>query len=686
MTQDWRRQPPLVEVANVSKWMASTSSMSKRYHRNEALHTLIELLVVMRQANRLGKGSALDGRMEIILDDLSVSIPRGCVVGVVDIGGLSKGALLDVLGNVQPPNRGEVRFFGRSASTRQVNLFTRAHATCKQNLANSANVSGLSRAEIQAALERVPSFSGLGQYLDLPQRRVPKWVLSDLGISLFCCLELDLLIVEEADCATSDKVRSSWRDYVRLAPEVGRTLLIGSRRINNVFELSTHLLLLEHGRLLDFGPLKELREQHAEFLQTAAEAPIRAVQVAMADDPDDDDEEEVTEQDEEADAMPAAAILVPEIDQSQRQPTRRGGAKLRLDFDPNRFLDATQAYSSRPRPRQHVSASQMCRIVQQTTEGTEAGDEGSQLVLLSTTDPVSGNPSKPSLRGSLGARLVIPVETLFPSLRLRPELEFSRSKSNGPILRIRADREIFVSEPSRLVIEAQIPPNRLAAQRYAVQVLLTAAESERHPRRLCARDRLKFRVIDHEGENAAEIGCDLHGSGVWWLQRAASNEADGIWLRLPASDSENIATTKEGIPIVDHSEDFQFSMLFVVDQADTEVSAWLKLTTPAGHAIRYRMAIPERITEPGNYSISVIVPGQELGTSLFRVTMMILIGVRSREAPEQLQSEGSIVVERSGGRQGRDSALTGAPCAMELEQRWSVQYVGNHGAEQSDGA
>ena len=681
MTQEWRRQPPLVEFTNVTKWVASSRSTEKRYHQNEALHTLIELLVVTFQADQLGKGSDLDARIDPILDDLSVNIPRGCVVGVVDIGGQSKAAFLDVVGNVQPPNRGEVRLFGRSASTRQVNLFARAHATCKQNLANSAKIVGLPRADIQAALERVPSFSGLGQYLDLPQRRVPKWVVSDLGISMLCCLELDLLIIEEADCTTSDKVRGSWTDYVRLAPEAGRTLLIGSRRIASVFELSTHLLLLEHGRLLDFGPTKEMRDQHAEFLQTAAVTPIKAVQVAMAEDADDDDEEEIEEEAAEV-ITPVDPVLVAETEQSRRQPSRRGRAKLRLDFDPDRFLQAVQTRSSQP-PTQQISASRLCRIGQPANEGTETRDEESRLMLLSTTDPVGSNSSKASLRGSLGARLVIPVETLVPNLRLRPELEFSRSKSNDPLLRIRADRDILVSEPSRLMIEALIPPNRLTAQRYTVAVLLAATESEGHPRQLCARDYLKFRVFDREGEDAAEIGCDVHGSGVWWLQRAAKNdERDGIWLSLPGSDRDEITTTKEDIPIVDRSEDLQFSMSFFVDNAETEVSAWLKLTTPAGNAIRYLMAIPGRIVEPGNYSISVIAPGHELGCSLFRVTMMILIEAKSRGTPEQLQSEGCIVVERPSGGEGVAAPLTGASCTMELEQHCSVQYVDHQDTEQ----
>ncbi len=665
MTQDWRRQPAIVEISGVSKWVASPRAVNKRYHQNEALNTLIELMEVGLNAGRLGKGSPVDALIEKVLDDVSVKIPRGCVVGVIDVGGRSKSALLEIVGNVQLANQGEVRLFGRSASLRQVNLFSRAHATCRQNLVSSARIVGLSRAKIEYALQHVPSFSGLGQYLDLPQRRVPKWVLLDLGISLLCCLELDLLVIEECDCATSQKVKRSWREFVRRAPEMDKTLLIGGRRTNSVFELSTHLLLLKDGRLLDFGPVKELREQHADFLRAAAVTPMKNARIELAEDEDEDDEEEGENEDVVTSMDP---ILASEAEQSQIIHPRKVWTQVRLDYNPDLFVQTAEVHS-----KPVGLASSLCRIQGPTRAATAAENGASQLLLLSTTD--SGSSSEPSLRGAVGGRLVIPVETLVSNLRLRPELEFTCVRSKGPLLRLLADQDIFVSDPSRLLIEAHIPPNRLAPERYIVDALLGAAQGASPQRLLCARESLKLRVLDHEGAHSAESDCDLYGSGVWWLQRADRDDpGDGLFLSLPGSDREAIARTQGGVARVDRSEDLQFSTVFAVERAENEISAWLKLTTPTGHSVGYRMPSPERITQPGDYRLSVIVPRQELGCSLFRVTMMISIGAETRNTAAKVRCEGLIAVENTSDR-GSESSLTGTLCAMELEQRWSAQYA-----------
>jgi ABC-type polysaccharide/polyol phosphate transport system ATPase subunit len=289
MTEECR--PPILELVNVSKWDAP-ASLIRRYHRNEALQSLIELCVVLWQAKNFSKGYLLGERLETLLDDVSISIPFGCVAGVVDIGGRSKTAFLNVVGNVEPPSRGEIRFYGRVGSTAQINLASRPQMTCQHNLVKSARIAGVRQTDIHSALERIDAFSGLGKYLGVPQRRVPKWVVIDLAISLLCCFDLDLLIADEVALPVSDTVERNWAEYLRSAPEKGRTVLVAGKRIDKVIKVSTHLLLIDDGRIRAFGPAHEVRERHAEFLQTASATAAQRQRRIAAPDPEDDDDDD----------------------------------------------------------------------------------------------------------------------------------------------------------------------------------------------------------------------------------------------------------------------------------------------------------------------------------------------------------------------------------------------------------
>jgi len=89
-------------------------------------------------------------------------------------------------------------------------------------------------------------------------------------VSCMYAVPYDVIVVEEMRKKRSD----AWSRFVKEAPQRGKTLLISSSRLEEALELSTHALLLDGGRLLDFGKTSEVTARHAEFVQAALRTPI----------------------------------------------------------------------------------------------------------------------------------------------------------------------------------------------------------------------------------------------------------------------------------------------------------------------------------------------------------------------------------------------------------------------------
>ena len=134
-----------IELVSVSKWQGVIAAIDQRYVRNESLQTLIEVLISVRHASSIAEGSILGRPLNHLLNDVSVVIGRGCVVGVMDVGGQSRRALLQVMGNAEPPSRGEVRFFGKMVAFNQIGLVTFPHLSSRDILKQSARVLGIRR-------------------------------------------------------------------------------------------------------------------------------------------------------------------------------------------------------------------------------------------------------------------------------------------------------------------------------------------------------------------------------------------------------------------------------------------------------------------------------------------------------------------------------------------------------------
>ena len=104
------------------------------------------------------------------LDDVSLDIEQGSVIGLVGPNGAGKSTLLRVIAGIIPPDEGMVVTKGR------VDLLAGVGAGMQQNLSGienielSASIYGLSKEEISERTEEIIEFSGVGDFIYQPVR------------------------------------------------------------------------------------------------------------------------------------------------------------------------------------------------------------------------------------------------------------------------------------------------------------------------------------------------------------------------------------------------------------------------------------------------------------------------------------------------------------------------------------
>jgi ABC-type polysaccharide/polyol phosphate transport system ATPase subunit len=273
-----------INIRNVSYWRSRASHLRPRRSRNEVLHQLLEFGSMFLNLSSFVKGETLGRQLERTLDGVSVQIPRGSVVCVADIGGLSRIPLMRIVARMIPPKAGEVILKGRVVSLEQADAIPTPYRTMRHNLLSLGRLLGLERNEVLAAFPSMEAFTGRPEFFDLPGSRVPKAKKFDIAVSLVCSGPFDIIVIEEVRRITGE----SWLQFVDEAPARGKTLLISSSKLQEALDLSTHALLLDRGRLLDFGATPEATTRHAEFIEAALRATPVTDEDAVDDDGDDD--------------------------------------------------------------------------------------------------------------------------------------------------------------------------------------------------------------------------------------------------------------------------------------------------------------------------------------------------------------------------------------------------------------
>jgi ABC-type polysaccharide/polyol phosphate transport system ATPase subunit len=278
--------PIAINIHKVSYWRGIASHLRPRRTRNEVLDQLLYFGSMFINLQSFAQGEIFGRQLERKLDEVSVQIPRGSVVCVVDVGGASRIPLMRIVAKMTPPKLGEVTLKGRVISVEQADVTPVPYKTVRHNLFSLGGLLGVSRKEMLSALPSMEAFTGSPEFFSVPVKSLPKSKLFEIALSFVCAGPFDIIIVEEVRKIFGE----AWLRFLKEAPQRGKTLLISSSRLEEALDLSTHALLLDKGRLLDFGKTREVTARHAEFVKIALQTPILVSEDEPGIDDDQDDD------------------------------------------------------------------------------------------------------------------------------------------------------------------------------------------------------------------------------------------------------------------------------------------------------------------------------------------------------------------------------------------------------------
>jgi len=196
------------------------------------------------------------------LDDVSFEVQTGERVGLVGANGSGKTTLLQVLAGIYPPESGQVEIQGRTTSLVNINLGIRNEATGNKNITLRGLASGRSRAEIEDRREEIATFTGLGEFLDLPVETYSAGMRMRLNFAIATAFEPEVLILDEWLSAGDEQFRKIASE--RMSKFVGQAgiLILASHSMSLLLENCTRGLWLENGKVSMDGPIKDVLQAY----------------------------------------------------------------------------------------------------------------------------------------------------------------------------------------------------------------------------------------------------------------------------------------------------------------------------------------------------------------------------------------------------------------------------------------
>ncbi|WP_323958970.1 ATP-binding cassette domain-containing protein [Arthrobacter sp. JZ12] len=208
------------------------------------------------------------------LDDVSLSVPRGSIHGIVGHSGAGKSTLVRCLTLLDRPTSGSVVIDDReltnvkdsevrSARRRIGMVFQHANLmdsrTAAQNVAHPLELVKTPKAAISRKVSELLSLVGLAEFADAYPSQLSGGQKQRVGIARALASDPDVLLCDEPtsalDPATTEDILTLIRN---LTQTLNLTVLVITHEMHVVKRICDSVSLLERGRIVEHGPLQQV--------------------------------------------------------------------------------------------------------------------------------------------------------------------------------------------------------------------------------------------------------------------------------------------------------------------------------------------------------------------------------------------------------------------------------------------
>lgn len=203
------------------------------------------------------------------VDEVSVTVEKGSIVGVIGYSGAGKSTLVRLINGLEQPTSGTVDVLGLDVGAaseaelrrlrgrigmifQQFNLFD--SRTVRSNVAYPLKVAGWKKADRERRVDELLQFVGIGDKAGQYPRRLSGGQKQRVGIARAIATDPEILLADEATSAldpqTTAEVLALLREVNR---RLGITIVVITHQISIVHELCDQVVVMDGGRVVDSG-------------------------------------------------------------------------------------------------------------------------------------------------------------------------------------------------------------------------------------------------------------------------------------------------------------------------------------------------------------------------------------------------------------------------------------------------
>ena len=201
----------------------------------------------------------------LALNDVSLIINPGEVVGLLGINGSGKSTLSNIISGILFPTTGDISVDGDVAII-AVSQGLKPVLTGRENIRLKCLMLGMTEEEIDNRIDDIIDFADIGDFIDQPIKKYSSGMKSRLGFAIAINTDADILVIDEALSVGDQTFYSKCIDQMNIFKNEGKTIIFVSHNLSQVESFCNRVIWLEYGKVLRDGATNEVIKEYKQFL------------------------------------------------------------------------------------------------------------------------------------------------------------------------------------------------------------------------------------------------------------------------------------------------------------------------------------------------------------------------------------------------------------------------------------
>ena len=218
----------------------TVESLSKRYYLKHGRHTSLGELIIHWLSGRHNKSQVLWA-----LRDISFTVEKGQVLGIIGHNGAGKSTLLRLLCGLGRPTGGKVHRNDNVRGLLDLGGEFHPDLTGRENIITAGLLNGLTKRQVRAGEMEIIEFAELEDFIDEPVRTYSSGMRLRLAFAVAMHFDPEVLILDEVLAVGDARFQQKCLDRLVKFRKAGKTLILTSHDTTQIKTLCDTALVLE---------------------------------------------------------------------------------------------------------------------------------------------------------------------------------------------------------------------------------------------------------------------------------------------------------------------------------------------------------------------------------------------------------------------------------------------------------